>query len=88
MRVVTVAEDNHGQIGIAKSYEDAVHFLVNEHWLDELTEIYVGDETYKTVIEDLGENWLAVMLDWSMEKFCEYFDGCFYLNSVEVFEMV
>lgn len=88
MRVITIAEDNHGQIGIAKSYTDAVHFLVEQNWLDELTEIYCGDEVYKTVIEDLGENWLAVMLDWSMEKFCEYFDGCFYLNSVEVFEMV
>jgi hypothetical protein len=88
MRVITVAEDNHGQIGIAKTYEDAVHFLVKNNWLDELTEIYVGDETYKTVIEDLGEDWLAVMLDWSIEKFGEYFDGCFYLDSVEVYEEV
>lgn len=87
MRVITIEEENHGQIGIAKTYTDAVHFLVENHWLDELTEIYVGDENYKTVIEDLGENWLAVMLDWSMEKFGEYFDGCFYLNSVEVFEV-
>ena len=87
MRVVTIEEDNHGQIGIAKTYADAVHFLVNDGWLSALTEIYCGDEVYKTVIEDLGENWLAVILDWSMEKFCEYFEGCFYLNSVEVYEV-
>ena len=87
MRVITIEEDNHGQIGIAKTYADAVHFLVNDSWLGALTEIYCGDEVYKTVIEDLGEDWLAVILNWSMEKFCEYFEGCFYLNSVEVYEV-
>ena len=40
MRVVTVTEDNHGQIGIASNYQNAIHFLVNENWLDELTEVY------------------------------------------------
>ena len=87
MRVVTIEEDNHGMIGIAKTYADAVHFLVNDSWLGAFTEIYCGDEVYKTVIEDLGEDWLAVMLDWSIEKFCEYFEGLFYLDSVEVYEV-
>ena len=87
MRVVTIEEDNHGMIGIAKTYADAVHFLVNDSWLSAFTEIYCGDEVYKTVIDDLGENWLEVILDWSMEKFCEYFEGLFYLNSVEVYEV-
>ena len=88
MRVITIEEDNHGMIGIAKTYADAVHFLVNDCWLSAFTEIYCGDEVYKTVIEDLGEDWLAVMLDWSMEKFCKYFAGLFYLDSVEVYEVV
>ena len=87
MRVVTIEEDSHGQIGIAKTYTDAVHFLVNNGWLSALTEIYCGDEVFKTVVEDLGEDWLAVMLDWSMEKFCEYFEEYFYLDSVEVYEV-
>ena len=89
MRVVTIEEDNHGLIGIAMTYADAVHFLVNNDWLDASTEIYCeDDEVYKRVIEDLGEDWLAVILDWSMEKFCEYFEECFYLDSVEVYEVV
>ena len=86
MRVVTIEEDNHGQIGIAKTYADAVHFLVNDEWLSAFTEIYCGDEIFKPVIEDLGEDWFAEILDWSIEKFCEYFEGCFYLNNVEVYE--
>lgn len=87
MRVVIIEEDNHGQIGVAKTYTDAVHFLVNDKWLSAFTEVYCGDEVYKTVIEDLGADWLAVMLDWSMEKFCEYFSGLLYLDSVEVYEV-
>ena len=39
MRVITVEEENHGMIGIAKSYADAVHMLVNQDWLSELTEV-------------------------------------------------
>lgn len=88
MRVITIEEDNHGMIGIAKTYADAIHFLVKDNWLNELTEIYLGDEVYKTVIEDLGEEWFAVMVNWSMKKFNEYFEGCFYLNDVGVYEVV
>ena len=88
MRVVTIDEDNHGMIGVAKTYADAVHFLVNDGWLSELTEVYYGDGIYKTVIEDLGEDWLEVMLGWSIEKFCDYFGDYFYLNEVSVYEAV
>lgn len=88
MRVVTIEEDNHGLIGIAMTYADAVHMLVNENWLNELTELYDGDGNYKTVIEDLGEEWFAKMLEWSMDKFNEYFEGCFFLNSHSVYEVV
>ena len=87
MRVVTIEEDNHGMIGIAKTYADAIYFLVNNGWLSASTEIYCDDEIFKPVIEDLGEDWFAVMLDWSMEKFCEYFEGYFYLDSIEVYEV-
>lgn len=88
MRVVTISEDNHGLIGIAKSYADAVHFLVEENWLSELTEVIKADETETTVIQDLGEEWFVKMLHWSMEEFCDYFEGCFYLNSESVYEVV
>ena len=87
MRVVIIKEDSHGMVGIAKTYADAVHFLATACCLSAFTEIFCGDEVSKTVIEVLGEDWLAVMLDWSIEKFCEYFSGLFYLDSVEVYEV-
>ena len=89
MRVITIQEENHGYIGIAKTYADAVHFLVKNDWLSELTEVYKeGDfEEVTTIAEDLGEDWFQKMLHWSMDEFAEYFDGCFYLNSEEVYEV-
>jgi hypothetical protein len=88
MRVITVEEENHGMIGIAKSYADAVHMLVNQDWLSELTEVYKeGFDDIVTVAEDLGEDWFQKMLHWSMDEFAEYFNGCFYLNSEEVYEV-
>ena len=86
MQVITIEEDNHGLIGIAKTYADAVFFLVKENWLDENCELYDGDGNYKTVSEDLGEEWFVVILEWSMSKFNEYFEGCFYLNTETIFE--
>ena len=88
MRVVTIEEDNHGQIGIASNYQNAIHFLVNEHWLDELTEVYdSGFQDTKLLLDLLGEEWLATILNWTLEKFNEFFDGCFYLNEVTVYEV-
>jgi hypothetical protein len=88
MQVVTIAEDNHGQIGIAKTYVDAVHFLVNENWFNETFEIY--DSGFCDTVQlgyILGEEWLSAILSWTIEKFNEYFDGCFYLRNEKVYEV-
>lgn len=88
MKVIVIEEENHGMIGIAKSYADAVHMLVNQDWLSELTEIYKEDFD-KTVllVEDLGEEWFAKLLEWSIKQFNECFDGCFYFTEEEVYEV-
>lgn len=77
--VITIQEDNHGLIGIAKDYPSAIDFLVNENWLDGNYELYKDDGTYKTVKEDLGEEWKEIILSWDTETFNNYFEGCFYL---------
>lgn len=88
MKVVTIEEDNHGQIGIASNYQNAIHFLVNENWLDELTEVYdSGFQDTKLLLDLLGEEWLTTILNWTLEKFNEFFDCCFYLNEVTVYEV-
>lgn len=88
MKVVTIEEANHGQIGIASNYKNAIYFLVNKKWLNELTEVYDSDFQDTTLLLDLlGEEWLITILNWTLEKFNEFFDGCFYLNEVSVYEV-
>ena len=88
MKVITIKEDSHGQIGIASNYQNAIHFLVNEKWLDELTEVYDSDfQDTKSLLDLLGEEWLTTILNWTLEKFNEFFDCCFYLNEVTVYEV-
>lgn len=88
MKVIIIEEDNHGQIGIAKTYADAIHFLIEGNWLSELTEVIKSNRAETTVIEDLGEEWFTKILGWSIEQFCDYFKGCFYLYGESVYEVV
>ena len=38
--IITIQEDNHGLIGIAKNYFSAIDFLIDEDWLDGNFELY------------------------------------------------
>ena len=84
--VITIEEENHGLIGIAKTFSDAVDFLISQDWLNERCEMYDGDGNYKTIIEDLGVSWVDIILGWDWYKFNEYFKGLFYLNVEQVYK--
>jgi hypothetical protein len=86
--VITVQEDNHGLIGIAKDYPSAIDFLVNENWLDGKFEVWVDNEISLTqTLEDhLGELWyVAIRDEWNIEQFNNFFEGNFYLIIEEVY---
>ena len=84
--VITIEEDNHGLIGIAETFSDAIDFLISQDWLNEKCEMYDGDGNYKTIIEDLGVSWVDTILSWDWYKFNEYFEGLFYLNVEQVYK--
>lgn len=84
--VVLIAEDNHGLIGVAETYADAIDFLIKQDWLNENFELYEGDGNYKTIKEDLGETWAMQILYWEVEYFNDYFEGCLYLNIEEIYK--
>lgn len=86
--VYLIEEENHGIIGVAKDYPSVIDFLIDSNWLDENFEVWVNDGEYltQTIKEQLGEDWVAIMKnDWSIEQFSNYFDGCFYLTTEEVY---
>lgn len=85
MTVIVIYEDNHGMIGIAKDYESAINFLLQNHWLD--SEFEIMDENYKLVaLKDLNVS-IGDIRQMDIDKFNEFFDGCFYLDIDTVWGM-
>ena len=85
-KVVLIFEDNHGLIGVANNYYNAVKFLIERAWLDEDTTIYEGIRT-KEITEVIGNEWKSFLLNFGdMKKFNEIFEGVFYLAFEDVYD--
>lgn len=85
MTVIQIHEDNHGLIGIAKDYKSALDFLVNNHWIEDSTEVWVGPAEWARLDEVRGKDWFDKMVNWGIENFNEYWDGSFMLIETEVY---
>ena len=82
-----IHEDNHGVIGLAASYSNAIKFLIENNWLNEKTEIVQEDDTMTTVEKDLGKDWQDTVIRWlNIARFNDYFEGLFYIHQEDVFE--
>lgn len=88
MTVIMVSEDNHGTIGIAKNYACAIAFLVKNGWIWKGLEIVKEDDTITTIYEDLGEDYISILLEWDIDTFERYFEGIFYLAVEEIYEEI
>ena len=90
MKVITIYEDNHGQIGIALNYYNAVKWLIENDWLDDTIEVWsksANDDWYDwiSIKEVYGENYADDILNnWDINTFNEIFAGTFLLESVDV----
>lgn len=84
-KVIVIYEDNHGMIGLAETYEDAIKFLINCKWLTENFEIEEDGDIF-TIKELLGNNWELTLLLFDINRFNEYFDGSFYLGKMDVYK--
>ena len=89
MKVYTISEENHGQIGIAVSYKAALQWLVASDWVGRYSDIWCPDENerwggYNMTLDVLyGENW--------KEKFLRFSDDLlknmgFYIHEEELIE--
>lgn len=88
MTVIMVSEDNHGTIAVAKNYACAIAFLVNDGWIWKGLEIVKEDDTITTIHEDLGEDYISILLEWDIDTFERYFEGIFYLTVEEIYEEI
>ena len=85
--VILIIEENHGIIGIAKSFSSAIDFLYDNNWMTPETELYnpfddtaesdwVCFEKYNLTKEDLKK--------CGIEIFNDLFDSVFFLDEWEV----
>lgn len=90
MKVITINEDNHGQIGIALNYYNAVKWLIENNWLDDTVELWYkfsgnDDGDWISIKVVYGENYANDILNnWDINTFNEAFEGTFLLQSVDV----
>jgi hypothetical protein len=88
MTVIMVSEDNHGTIAVAKNYACAIAFLVRNGWIWKGLEIVKEDDTITTIYEDLGEDYISILLEWDIDAFERYFEGIFYLKVEKIYEEI
>lgn len=71
MKVYTIEEDNHGQIGIAVSYKAVLQWLAASDWVNQYSDIWCPDENERwgghsmTLNELYGEKWKEKFLQFS-----------------------
>lgn len=87
MKVISVFEDNHGDICIAATAQDAIYYLLNADWIDEFTEVWDGAaQRWVSVLDYFGPNWQNIISSMSLEEFNAVFEDGFTLYPVEVYE--
>ena len=78
MNIVIIHEDNHGVLGVAKDYDSAIDFLVQNQWLTTDVEVLNSIEEF-VPIKELGLD-IETIRSWDIEAFNDFFDGIFYLD--------
>lgn len=87
MKVVQIYEEAHGDICIAATVQDAIYYLLNAGWIDELTEVWDGrDQCWVSVIDYFGENWKDQISSMSLQEFNEVFESGFSMEIRPVYE--
>lgn len=73
MKVYTISEENHGQIGVAVSRKAALQWLIDIDWVGQYTYVWCPDENdrwggHNIKLDDLyGEDWKEKFLQASDE---------------------
>lgn len=87
MKIVQVYEENHGDICLAATVQDAIDYLFNMSWIDETTEVWDNwEQSWVTVPDYFGENWKDQISCMSLADFNEVFEGGFSMEIRPVYE--
>ena len=87
MKVILVNEYSHGLLTVAKDYQSAIFYLINNNWIKETTNCY-DDETdsWKRLDEIISNPFDTIMYKWDIKNFNHFWNGDFSLYETEVYE--
>jgi hypothetical protein len=86
MTVVMIDEENHGTLAVAKDFESAKDFLINEHWIAEDLVVYSDNMNNWDTIENIfGADWKNKIKSMDEKEFEDTFVDTFFLNEVDVY---
>ena len=87
MTVISVHEDSHGLLCVAKDYQSAVMWLVCNDWLCDNLDVCCDTDTdeWHSLKDLLGEDWADTIAEkWDVCNFNYFFDGYFRLEEIDV----
>lgn len=85
MKVISISDETHGYIRIAKDYKSAINFLINNGWLQSFSEVYFEDRGFVEVKDAFGENWVEAVMNMDIDDFNDNFVDVFELKEIEVY---
>jgi hypothetical protein len=85
-KVITVSEESHGFLCVAKDFQSAIDFLINDHWITEATEVYDDPNGGWLRLDEMFEdNWEESIRNLSRESFEELFTDMIYIFDEDVY---
>ena len=84
-KIVCIFETDHGFLAAAENYDHAISWLIDNDWLNEVSD-YLDDEACeeRTLEDGFGDNWIFVLSNLNIEKFNEMFPNGIRLEESEV----
>ena len=90
MNVIVVREESHGVLTVATDYSSAIHFLVENGWIDDETEVYDVSNLYRTdtILNLYGKCWRGNMMQkWTLAEFNTICGTYFNLQKVPLYRL-
>ena len=85
-KVITVSEESHGFLCVAKDFQSAVDFLISDQWITEATEVYDDPNGGWLRLDEMFEsNWEESIRNLSRESFEELFTDMIYIFDEDVY---
>lgn len=86
MTVILIHEDSHGLLGVAKDYESAINYLLQNQWFNIDTEIYSIERNEWCSLKELNIT-IKDIREMGVDKFNDLFDRVLYLEIENVWGM-